>query len=164
MPSLEFADVRQYARRAGLERLARIASIRAEVIRTARARGASDVDAELEAIDALEQAGYYARPAQLVATRLSPTDVEQRRSRRTLTPLFRITEMEFRVGLFPDIERAIASPGTEVAYRGPYLRHTDYTTSEALNTALEGGARDFFVETARGFAELQFVPPRGPTR
>jgi len=163
-PPIDYATVRQYARRAGLERLAAIEAIRAEMTRAARAHGASEMEAELEAIDALERAGYYARPPQLVATPLPPAEVAARRARKTLTPLFTITAMEFRVGLFPDIEQAIASPGTEIRYHGPYLRHTDFTTSDALNALLASGAQDFFVETPTGFAAIHLVPSREPTR
>jgi hypothetical protein len=163
-PSLEYADTRQYAKRARLERLERIEAMRADVIRTARARGASEVQAELDAIDALELAGYYARPAQLVATLLSRDEVAAKRAQGTLAPLFSISAMEFRVGLFPDIERAMASPGTEVRYGGPYLRHSEFKTSDAINAAIAAGTDEFFVDTDRGVARLQLVPPREPTR
>jgi hypothetical protein len=162
--SLEFADTRQYANRARLERLARIEAMRAEVIRAARTGGASEGQAALDAIDALEQAGYYARPAQLVATLLSREETAARRAQGTLAPLFSISAMEFRVGLFPDIERATAAPGTEVRYAGPYLRHSEFKTSDAINAAIAAGTHQFFVETDRGIARLYLVPPRGPTR
>jgi hypothetical protein len=163
-PSLAFDDVRTYARRAALERLARIADTRARIVASARARGANEGRAELEAIDELERAGYYPRQAQLVATRLTREDAESRRTQGRLTPLFRISAMEFRVGLFQDIEAALAAPGSEVRFAGPYVRHRDFTTSEALNAFLESGGRDFYVETEQGLGAVHVVPARGTTR
>ena len=48
-------------------------------------------------------------------------------------------------GVFPDIEKAIASPGTEIDKSGRYIVHRDYTTSARLNAWLDGGAREFVV-------------------
>ena len=72
--------------------------------------------------------------------------------------------MEFRVGLFQDIEAALAAPGTEVRFAGPYLHHADFTTSEALNAFMASGGHEFYVETAQGVAALHVVPARGITR
>ncbi len=68
--------------------------------------------------------------------------------------------MEFRVGLFQDIEAALASPGTEVRFGAPYLSHRDFTTSEALNAFFQAGGHDFYLETDAGVAALHLVPPR----
>ena len=72
--------------------------------------------------------------------------------------------MEFRVGLFPDIERALAAPGTEVRYQGPYLRHSEFETSQAVNALIERGAETFFVETDTMIASLRLMPRREATR
>ena len=120
--------------------------------------------AEIADAQDVGQGKVAARPAQLVATLLSRDEVAAKRAQGTLAPLFSISAMEFRVGLFPDIERAMASPGTEVRYGGPYLRHSEFKTSDAINAAIAAGTDEFFVDTDRGVARLQLVPPREPTR
>jgi hypothetical protein len=58
--------------------------------------------------------------------------------------------MEFTVGLFPDIEAAIAAPGVDVDKSiGSYSTHDDYTTSRQINDYLAGDRSTFFVR-ARG--------------
>jgi len=159
-----FDAVEPYAHRASIERIARTEAERAALVAEGRARGLTDGDAELRAIEELERLGYYPRPPQLVAQPLSRADVASRRHGGTLAPLFRISPMEFRVGLFADIEEALAAPGTEVRYRGPYLRHSDYSTSQAINAFLASGGTEFFIETDRGVAAFRLLPAREATR
>ena len=67
------------------------------------------------------------------------------------SPVFTITDEQFRVGLFPDIERAIAQPDHEVEKSmGAYIVHRDYTTSQALNVYIAAGHDQYFVETGGG--------------
>jgi hypothetical protein len=160
-PALDYEAARFYARRASIERAAEMALLRARFVADARARGMGDSEAELHAIDELERLGYLPRPPQLVATPLAPT---ARRAAETLVPLFAISPMEFRVGLFPDIEAAIEVPGTEVRYQGPYLRHDDYATSLVINSFLAGGGQAFYVETDAGTWALRLVPRREASR
>jgi hypothetical protein len=163
-PVLDFASVQPYARRGSIERLARIEALRASLAATGRRRGLGDAEAELHAIDELERLGYFPRPPQLVATPLAAADVHERRESGTLEPLFRITEMEFRVGLFPDIEAALHSPGSEVRHEAPYLLHRDFATSQAINSFLAAGGQAFFVETAAGIHAVRVVPRREALR
>ena len=61
-------------------------------------------------------------------------------------PLFEIAEAEMASGIFPDIEKALAAPGSEVERSlGKYVVHNDYTTSRGLNAHLATGAREFLV-------------------
>jgi hypothetical protein len=163
-PALDYEAVRFYARRRSIERAAELASLRARFVAEGRARGMGDGDAELHAIDELERLGYLPRPPQLVAAPIARDDAASRRAAGTLVPLFTISPMEFRVGLFPDIQAAIESPGTEVRYQGPYLRHDDYATSQVINSFLAGGGQAFFVETVAGTWALRVVPRREASR
>ena len=64
------------------------------------------------------------------------------------TARFQISTEEFRVGLFQDIERAIAAPDTEVnKSMGSYITHRDYTTSRQINEFIDAGNSTFYVET-----------------
>jgi hypothetical protein len=59
--------------------------------------------------------------------------------------LFSISAEEFAVGLFPDIEGAIAAPGEAVdKAMGDYIRHDAYDTSRQLNEFLANPAHTAF--------------------
>ena len=81
-----------------------------------------------------------------------------------LEPLFSITEMEFRVGLFQDIERAIKAPGTEVERSGKYVIHRDYSNSQKLNRFFESRERLFYVETQGRTYRLELTEARSASR
>ena len=49
-------------------------------------------------------------------------------------------------GIFPDIEKALASPGEEVERSmGKYIVHDHYNNSRRLNAHIASGAREFLV-------------------
>jgi hypothetical protein len=152
------------SRRKEIERHSAAAAARQQFIEEARARGLNGVSAEMHAIHELERLGYSPRPPQLVARLLGTSDVHDRLAANQLAPLFEITHLEFLSGLFEDIRTAIATPGTEVDYRGPYILDQRFTTSAALNSFLASGGSLFFVKTDRGIAELRLLPRRPATR
>jgi len=122
-------------------------------------RGLHQGAAELAAIKGMQELGYYPRPPQILARRLPDLDVRAARASGRLEPLFRISEMEFRVGLFQDIEAALAVPGEPVdKSMGRYITHRDYTTSDALNRFLYANGRVFFVERDGQIYELTVRP------
>ena len=60
---------------------------------------------------------------------------------------FHISDEEFKVGLFQDIDQAIAHPDQEVDKGGEYVLHQSYDTSRHLNAYLsEHRNAEFFVE------------------
>ena len=60
--------------------------------------------------------------------------------------MFEIADAEMASGIFQDIEKAIAAPGTEVEKSfAPYVIHRDYDNSRKLNAYLAGGGRVFGV-------------------
>src|SRR4029079_19512264 len=67
-----------------------------------------------------------------------------------LQPGFHISDQEFRVGLFQDIEHAIAHPGEEADFNGSYVTHRDYHTSRLLNDFLADRAHREFLVDGRG--------------
>ena len=68
--------------------------------------------------------------------------------------------MEFRVGLFQDIEAAIDAPGTEVdKSMGDYIEHRDYTTSRQINVNINAGHPTFFIRARRACWRLSIHRP-----
>jgi hypothetical protein len=97
--------------------------------------------AALEAIREMQRLGLYPKPPTLVARALRQGDalVEA-------WPVFDVSEGEMRSGVLPDIEKALATPGTEVEKSmGSYIIHRDYENSAKLNTYLDGGGRAFYL-------------------
>ena len=139
----DVTSVHEQSVRAMLERRALLASTHAELLADARRRGLSEGDAALEAIRGMQRLGLYPKPTQLVAAPAA--------DRRSGTmPIVDITDEEFRVGLFSDIQRALEHPGEPVdKHPGPYLVHDDFSTSRQLNEYLAAGETTFLVR-ARG--------------
>jgi hypothetical protein len=96
----------------------------------------------LEAGKEMQRLGLYPKATTLVA---APVNCDAGGS-----PVFSITDDEFRYGLFQDVEAAIEKPGTEIDQGiGSYITHRNFTTSRAINEHLTAGHRTFFVR-ARG--------------
>jgi hypothetical protein len=129
------------SRRAEIERIQTITSTYAGLVARGRAAGRSEGQAMLDAGREMERVGLYPKRTALVAARGGCEGA---------SPVFTISDMEFTVGLFPDIEQAIASPGTEVdKSMGDYVTHRDYSTSREINDYLNSGHTSFVVR-ARG--------------
>jgi len=108
----------------------------ADQVARGRAEGLNEGAAMLKAGKEMERLGYYPK---------SPTIVAHREA--CGTPVFRISDEEFRVGLFQDIERAIQHPDEEVDKGGEYVLHQQYDTSRQVNAFLsEHRNAVFFVE------------------
>jgi hypothetical protein len=127
------------SRRADIERAEKIRTTYAELVARGRASGRSEGQAMLDAGEEMSRLGLFPKTTKLVA-RETPCD--------GASPLFHISTEEFKVGLFQDIERAIAAPGTEVnKSMGSYITHRDYTTSRQINQFIDAGNSIFVVET-----------------
>jgi hypothetical protein len=126
-----------HSHRDDIERSVTITTTYADLVRGGRAAGRSEAEAMLEANREMQRRGLYPRTPTLVA---EPAACE------AAAPLFTITDMEFTVGLFADIEAAIAKPGVDVDKSiGSYIVHNDYTTSQQINDYLAGDRSTFFV-------------------
>ena len=156
---VRYEDVSGRSRRADIERVATLESTQARLTRAARASGVPEHEIPIRVIDQMRDLGDYPHPPRLVAQRLDPPEVERRQSRGDLSPLFVIEEMQFTVGLFQDLERALDTPGTPVdKSSGRYVIHDDYTTSESLNTFFAGDGRLFFVQRGGDVFRVELVP------
>jgi hypothetical protein len=127
--------------------------------------GASEGEALLRAGRDLRDLGYYPKPERWVASRVGPAQL----AAHAHLPRLDIAPMAFQVGLFPDLEEAMASPGVEVdKWSGHYLRHRDFDASERLNALLDAGTRELLIGTDDRVFLLRLLPgspaTRGPGR
>lgn len=131
--------VAPFSRRAAIERSELIRRTYADLVERARQKGVPEGQAMLDANDEMSRLGLYPRQTMLVA---------ESADCGSAADTFDISEQQFTVGLFPDIGRAIASPGQAVhKSMGSYITHRDYTTSQQLNQYLEAGHKTFVVRT-----------------
>ncbi len=151
------SDVAQYSRRANIERVRDLKDAQERLTAEALAAGMTEYEASLQVTRRMRELGYYPTPPQLVARLLSEQEVAALGREQTLEPIFTIVEMQFTVGLFQDIEKAIRNPGQEFDKAGMYIIHNDYTTSQELNAALGAGVEQFYVEYAGRSYEMKIV-------
>lgn len=139
-PSGLSADVlTPLSRRADIERIEHIKKTYAELVERGRASGRPEGQARLDAGEEMSRLGLFPKTTKLVARETACEGA---------SPLFHISTEEFTVGLFQDIEKAIAAPDTEVnKSMGSYTTHSDYATSRQINEFVDAGNSTFFVET-----------------
>jgi hypothetical protein len=133
------AAMAEFIRRPEIERVQRMERTYADLVARGRAEGLNEGTAMLRANKEMERLGYYPK---------SPTIVAHREA--CGTPVFHISDEEFKVGLFQDIEQAIAHPDQEVDKGGEYVIHQQYDTSRQLNAFLKGARNAVFYVEGRG--------------
>lgn len=131
------AALLEVSQKGQIERVAEMTRVRDARVAQYRAEGLSEGDAILRAYRDLEDLGHLRRSPRVVAHRLDgspPADL----------PVFDVAEAEMASGIFSDLDKAVAKPGTEIdTSTGRYLIHDHYTTSARLNAHLDGGGREF---------------------
>ncbi len=135
-------DLKEYSHRAQLERSRTVRETYSNLVSRFRSQGLPEGEAVLKANDEMEKLGYYPKTPRLVAAKIDKVSLGPK--------VFEISVDEFRFGLFPDIEAAIAKPGTEIHFGGKYITHRDFTTSRKLNDYLEAGNATFIVKSEKG--------------
>jgi hypothetical protein len=150
------AAVMEASRKKDLDRLAEIGRLRAERIATYRAEGRPEGEALLQSSRDLQGLGYLPKPAQVVAWRVE-ADMS------SALPVFEIADAEMASGVFPDLQRALGSPGAEVEKSmGRYVVHRDYTNSARLNAFVDGGGREFLVRFRGATYRVEIRPGTPP--
>jgi len=135
------AWLHEWARRPEIERIDDLRTTYAELLDRFRAEGLTETEAWLAATREMQRLGFYPKPTTLVARALSSGE-----ARLDSWPHFVVPEGEMQSGVFPDIEKALAAPGTEVDKRmGSYIIHRDYENSAKLNAYFDGEGRTFYV-------------------
>ena len=144
------ADLEPQARRPSIEHIQELKDAHERLTQEGLDAGMSEHQASLHAIDRMQDLGYYPKPPQIIARRLSPAEAERLRREGDQAALFPIEEMQFRVGLFTDIEKATDNPGEEFDKAGKYIIHSDYTTSQDLKRFPRRGDENLFTSNAAG--------------
>lgn len=146
------AHVAPLSRRAAIERTLTIERTYADLVGRGVAAGVNDGEARLQANREMARLGYFPRPTTLTAT---PATC------RADDNVFAISDEEFRVGLFQDIARAIAQPGTDVDKDiGDYVHHQSFDTSRRINEYLSPREHTrFFVQTSTACWQMQITRP-----
>lgn len=131
------AALLEVSQKAQIDRIGEMTRVRDARVAKYRADGLSEGDAILRAYRDLEDLGHLPRSPRVVAHRVETPPAD--------ATVFDIADAEMASGVFPDLEKAIAQPGTEINKSSRYLIHSDYTTSARLNAHLDGGSREFVV-------------------
>ena len=147
--------LRERSRRADIERIETLRSTREALLERFRREGMTEMEASLATTRELQRLGFYPKPTTIVARRLA-TDEEPFDS----WPTFTVPFGEMQSGVFPDIERALADPGTEIdKSMGSYIIHRDYENSARLNSYLGDGGLVFYVTYEGATYELTVEKP-----
>lgn len=140
-PALSMSDVSAFSRRADIERTITINQTYTRLVAEGVARGANEGVAMLQANKEMQRLGYFPRSPTITAVKTACPDGEG---------TFHISDEEFRVGLFQDIEQAIAQPGVEVdKSSSEYVLHQAFDTSRQINEYLADRAHTRFYVNAR---------------
>ncbi|PLX78655.1 MAG: hypothetical protein C0616_13765 [Desulfuromonas sp.] len=127
-----------------------------ELVERFQEKGMREGDALLAAGKEMARLGWWPTPKQIVATRIDsfPDGVT----------IFTIDPMEITVGLFPDLEKAMANPGKPTEQSGRYTRHRDYRTSERLNEFLMSDPERFGIRIDDTDYLVEIIPAKPPWR
>lgn len=132
----------EVSRKKAIERVAELARLRDELVAKYRRQGASEIEAVLRSNRDLEDSGHLPKSPRIVAQPVDNADI----AAFSALPLFDVADGEMASGIFPDIEKALAAPGTEIdKSMGKYVMHNDYGNSGKLNAHLAGGGREFLL-------------------
>jgi hypothetical protein len=152
--------VESFSNRDHIERALTFEATEEELRQEAHARGLKEGDAEMEIISGMRERGLYPQRPQLLARPLTGDEIADLRAAGDLEPLFVISETEFQVDLFPDIEAALRTPGQPAEkHMGRYVIHRDFTTSRRLNQFLAAGGARFYVARAGHTYQLTLTEP-----
>jgi hypothetical protein len=154
------AMLEERSRRADIERVQEVTRTHESLVAGFLAQGMSEGAALLKASKEMQRLGYYPKTPTLTARLVAEPSPGAGSTEGVDVPTFDISEMEFTVGLFPDIAEALATPGTAVdKSSGSYIIHRDYATSAHLNEVLGAGATTFRVRTRGRLYELNIERP-----
>ena len=108
-----------------------------------RAQGLPEGEAMLLTNKEMQRLGYYPKSDTITARRLSGAE---RFAALDAESLIEIADGEMRSGVFPDIEKALADPGTAFdKSMGNYVIHRNYVNSAKLNARIADRATKFLI-------------------
>ncbi len=150
-------QILEYPRRADMERSQTVRRVHEELLQKYKAMGMGEMQALLRTGKDMQRLGYYPKSTMIVARRLDRADAAA--GKLDKEALFSIAKGEMESGVFPDIEKAIASPGEEIDKSDGYHIHRDYSTSARLNKFIKTGKTRFYVEYLGETYELTIIRP-----
>lgn len=151
-----FKTLLKSSRKAEVDRRNEMRRTYEKLIAAFRSEGLNEGAALLAAGREMARLGWWPSPAAVTA---SPAETFPEGMR-----IFTIDPEQFRVGLFPDLEQALATPGQPVTRSGRYVRHRDYSTSEELNEFLATSPEAFGVQVDGRRWLMTLTPPKPPSR
>lgn len=151
-------QLRENSKRPAIERLQTMLRTHEDLLQKYKATGMGEMQALLQTGKDMQRLGYYPKSMMIVARRLSRE--ETAKANIDKDALFSITKDEMESGIFPDIEKAIASPGEEIDhYTDGYLTYRGYSTNARLNAFLKTGKTRFYVRYLGDTYELTIKKP-----
>jgi hypothetical protein len=150
-------QILEYPRKADMERTQTVVRVHEELLQKYKAMGMGEMQALLRTGKDMQRLGYYPKSTMIVARRLTGTEAAA--GKLDKEALFSIAKGEMESGVFPDIEKAIASPGEEIDKSDGYHIHRDYSTSARLNKFIKTGKTRFYVEYLGETYELTIIRP-----
>jgi hypothetical protein len=137
---------------AQITRIRKLRKTQADLLAQFRAAGLSEGEAYARTSKEMQRLGFYPKSPTITATKVAEAGDD--------LPLFEIAELEMASGVFPDIEKAIASPGTAIDDpNNRYVIHRDYENSAKLNALLATGAKRYRVRYLGQVYELVIEQP-----
>jgi hypothetical protein len=152
----QFESLLEFSRKQDVDRLNEMRQTRQDLVAAFRAQGLNEGAALLAAGREMARLGWWPTPPAVTAREISAFPAGLR--------VFTIDPMELRVGLFQDLEEAMAHPGEPVDRSGHYLRHRDYSTSEELNAFLATDPEGFGVQVGDRKWHMVLIPGRPASR
>jgi hypothetical protein len=152
----QFESLLQFSRKEEVDRLNEMRQTHQDLVAAFRAQGMNEGAALLAAGREMARLGWWPTPPTVTAREVSMFPAELR--------VFTIDPMELRVGLFPDLEEAMAHPGEPVDRSGRYIRHRDFSTSEDLNAFLATEPEGFGVSVGDRKWHMVLTPARPASR
>lgn len=153
-------EIAKFSKRSEIERIQGLRKKYQELLEKYKAEGLSEVQAMLKVGEELENLGYYPRSTSVSAHILTKEEFDELNSKNSLSPLFAISIEELQSGIFPDIEQAIANPGSSVRKsHGAYTAHSDYSNSQKLNEFIDSGGTLFYIQYSDITYELEIKKP-----
>jgi hypothetical protein len=140
--------IAQKSLRKRIERSRQLRRVQGELMARHKAEGKNEGTAALETHDEMERLGFYQKAPRLVATLVDRVPKGVR--------VFEIPAQRFQVGLYQDIARAMARPGTEVKTdTGTYLKYSGDNTGPELKAWRRAGNDRFAVRVGAKLYLLQ---------
>jgi len=144
-----------WSKRDAMIRIQNLERTHAELTTRFEAEGLSSHQVSMRVIDEMQRLGFYPAPDTLTARLLATGET------LPALPVFAIAYGEMASGVFPDIEKAVATAGEAVEKgMGRYVIHRDYQNSAKLNEFFDAGGTRMIVRYQGHDYEVTYDKPQ----